>query len=282
MSTTDEYKRELAPLVAALREQGELEALCAYLMAHSNLPGPRGNLELAAAFATLAAEQVLEAPEPLWRCCVRLMGISPIEAPVNDPREFLAFCGTQAIGAIGSVSSEYYHEAIARLRTAASDSRWRIREAVAMGLQHLLAKERERTLAELAAWLQPGAWLAMRAVAAGVAEPALLHDTQTARAALTLHVKIIEQLQTAGAQERTTAAFKTLRQGLGYSVSVVVAALPREGFAYLHQLAGSPDSDVQWILKENLKKARLTRRFPEEVDVLRARMGMSRELKKRT
>jgi hypothetical protein len=276
MSTIEEYKRELAPLFAALREQGEPEELSDYLITHSNLPGPRGNLELAAAFAALAAEQVLEAPEPVWRCCVKLSGVSPAEAPVNDPREFLAFCGTQAIGAIGSVSSEYYHEAIARLHAAATDPRWRIREAVAMGLQCLLAKERERTLAELAAWLQPGAWLAMRAVAAGVAEPALLRDAQTARAALAVHVKIIEQLQTAGAQERTSLAFKSLKQGLGYSVSVVVAALPPEGFAYLHQLAGSLDRDVQWILKENLKKARLTRKFPEEVAAIKARVGINR------
>ena len=51
---------------------------------------------------------------------------------------------------------------------------------------------------------------------------------------------------------------------------MVVAALPPEGFAYLHQLAGSPDRDVQWILKENLKKARLTRNFPEEVAMIKA------------
>jgi len=270
MSTKDEYKRDLGPLFAAVLELGELEGLSTYLLAHSNLPGPRGNLELAAAFAELTAEQVLESPEPMWRCCVQLTGLSVEEAPANDPREFLAFCGTQAIGAIGSVSSNYFHEAMTRLHTAASDSRWRIREAVAMGLQHLLARERERTLAELAAWIQPGAWLAMRAVAAGVAEPPLLRDTQTARAALTLHVTILDQLQTAGAQERTSAAFKTLKQGLGYSLSVVVAALPPEGFAYLHQLAGSSDRDVQWILKENLKKARLTRNFPGEVAMIKA------------
>jgi hypothetical protein len=272
MSKKDAYKRELAPLLAALREPGEFEALSTCLLAHSNLPGPRGNLELAAAFAELTSELVLEAPEPVWRSCVQLMGLSVEEAPVNDPREFLAFCGTQAIGAIGSVSSDHFHEAMTRLHAAASDSRWRIREAVAMGLQHLLARERDRTLAELAAWVQPGAWLAMRAVAAGVAEPPLLRDTQTARAALTLHVKILEQLQMASHQERTSAAFKTLRQGLGYSLSVVVAALPPEGFAYLHQLAGSLDRDVQWILNENLKKARLTRNFPEEVAMIKARV----------
>lgn len=275
MSKIEEYKRALVPLFAALREPGELEALSTYLLAHSNLPGSRGNLELAAAFAELAAELVPDAPEPVWRSCVQLMGLDVEEAPVNDPREFLAFCGTQAIGAIGSVSSNYYHEAVARLHAAASDSRWRIREAVAMGLHHLLARERDRTLAEVAAWVEPGAWLAMRAVAAGVAEPPLLRDAQTARAALTLHITIMEQLQAAGAHERSAAAFKTLRQGLGYSLSVVVAALPPEGFAYLHLLTGSLDRDVQWILRENLKKARLTRRFPEEVTALQARIGIN-------
>lgn len=282
MSRIEEYKRELAPLVAALQEPGEFKELSNYLLAHSNLPGPRGNLELAAAFAAVTAEQFLEAPEPVWRSCVQLMELDVEKAPVNDPREFLAFCGTQAIGAIGSVSTDYYHEAVARLHAAASDPRWRIREAVAMGLHHLLARERDRTLAEVATWVQPGAWLAMRAVAAGVAEPPLLRDAQTARAALTLHVRITDQLQTADPQERSSAAFRTLRQGLGYSLSVVVAALPPEGFACVHQLAGSLDRDVQWILRENLKKTRLTRRFPEEVAAIRIHQGEPAQRKTRT
>ncbi len=31
------------------------------------------------------------------------------------------------------------------------------------------------------------------------------------------------------------------------------------------QLAASQDKDIRWILKENLKKDRLTKNFPDEV-----------------
>ncbi|MFC2113291.1 HEAT repeat domain-containing protein, partial [Bacteroidota bacterium] len=46
--------------------------------------------------------------------------------------EFLAFCGTAGLGElIGGGLNEYLPD----LRKQASDPRWRIREAVAMGLQ---------------------------------------------------------------------------------------------------------------------------------------------------
>ena len=59
--------------------------------------------------------------------------------------------------------------------------------------------------------------------------------------------------------------FETLRKALGYTVSVVVQALPDAGFAWLAQLAGSPDRDVLWIARQNLNKSRLVRESPDQV-----------------
>jgi hypothetical protein len=132
-----------------------------------------------------------------------------------------------------------------------------------MGIQKLVAKQSENTLKRLESWIEKNEWLAMRAVAAGIAEPALLRDEQTARGALELHKKIFAQIFVAG--ERKTAEFRTLRQTLGYSLSVVTCASPIEGFAYMQQIAGSHDADVLWVIKENLKKNRLIRNFPNEV-----------------
>ena len=103
----------------------------------------------------------------------------------------------------------------------------------------------------------------MRAVAAGVAEPALLKDEKTAKSALKLHKQILSKI--VGTRERKSIEFKKLKQGLGYSLSVVVRAVPREGFEYMRQLAEQQDSDILWIVKENLKKNRLLNNFPEEV-----------------
>jgi hypothetical protein len=56
-----------------------------------------------------------------------------------------------------------------------------------------------------------------------------------------------------------------MRKALGYTLSVVVRALPREGFELMTQLLDSQDKDVKWILRENLKKKRLQDNFHSEV-----------------
>ena len=103
----------------------------------------------------------------------------------------------------------------------------------------------------------------MRAIAATVADPSLLENEEMAIWALSLHRKILGQvLET---QDRKSEEFKTMRKALGYTLSVVVRAHPREGFEFMTQLIDTQDDDVKWILKENLKKKRLERNFPGEV-----------------
>jgi len=132
-----------------------------------------------------------------------------------------------------------------------------------MAIQTMIEKQPRKTLQEIAKWIKSGEWLAMRAVAAGVAEPPLLKDKQTAKSALELHKQIFAKI--AVARERKSSEFKALRQGLGYSLSVIVCAVPKEGFEYMRQLAATQNADIRWIVKENLKKNRLLKNFPEEV-----------------
>jgi len=70
-------------------------------------------------------------------------------------------------------------------------------------------------------------------------------------------------------RERKSDEFKTLRQALGYSLSVVICAIPQEGFEYMQQLIGSQDADIFWVIKENLKKNKLVRNFPNEVAAIK-------------
>jgi hypothetical protein len=103
-------------------------------------------------------------------------------------------------------------------------------------------------------WIAEDDWLAMRAVAAGVAEPALLTDKETAYRALKLHKEIFNQIIRVEARE--SEAFKTLKKGWGYTLSVVNSAIPEAGFGYLQQLVGSQDKDIRGVVKVNLKKNR--------------------------
>ena len=115
-----------------------------YLLDHSNLPGPRGNLELAAAVADGATRRSSAAGPAL----------GPDVAPENTPGCFLAFCGVVGLGVVlargaGRGEAPVAWPPIPRcgarlggetpplriLRTLAADPRWRIREAVAMALQ---------------------------------------------------------------------------------------------------------------------------------------------------
>ena len=264
-----EYGKELADLLATYLTRYTDGDLHAYLAARSRLPGPRANLELAAAFAKAVQDQDREW-KALWALCARWTSIPPEEAPTNDAREFPVFCAIRGIGALGAQSSTRAREALAHVRPFARDPRWRVREAVAMAVQDVVEREPGAGLRALEDWIDSEGWLEMRAVAAGLAEPRLLEDAKIARAALDMHQRILRQVRSA--EDRGSEEFRTLRQCLADSISVVVAARPDAGFRWMKKLADSKDPDVVWVVKENLKKGRLVSRFPGWVQRLQAMM----------
>lgn len=216
----------------------------AFLLEASGLPGPRGNIELAQVVAD-------EGDLPRFR---RYLAYTAARAPTNSPYEFLAFCGVLGLGRLLAAGDE---SLLSDLRRCASDPRWRIREAVAMALQRLGDVDMERLLAEMRLWAAEGAPLEQRAAAAALCEPRLLRQPEHARAVLHLLDQITAGVERA--EDRRCDDFLILRQGLGYCWSVAVAALPSEGKALMERWLARPDRDVRWIMKENLKKARLVR-----------------------
>jgi HEAT repeat protein len=227
----------------------EIDNWDAFLLAESNLPGPRANLELVQAAAD-------EGDEVLF---MRYLTYGPDQAPTGSPQEFLPVCG---VVGLGRLAAEGRDDLLPLLRDLASDPRWRIREGVAMALQRMGAAGMERLLAEMEAWIQ-GNRLEQRAAAAALAEPALLGDPQVARRVLEILDRITATLE--GAGDRQSESFRTLRQGLGYCWSVAVAALPEAGKPFIERWCRSTDRDVRWVMRENLKKNRLARMDPEWV-----------------
>ena len=214
-----------------------------YLLAHSGLPGPRGNLELARAVAE-------EGNLARFR---RYAAYDAEQAPVNSPYEFLAFCGVLGLGRL---VAEGDLGLLPELRGHASDPRWRTREAVAMAVQWWAGVDMPAAVREMETWAQ-GSLLERRAAIAGLCEPRLLHDPTSAAAVL----EILDEV-TAGVtaeSERRSEEFRVLRQALGYCWSVAVAAQPDMGKPAMERWLACPDRDVRWILRENLKKKRLLR-----------------------
>jgi len=200
----------------------------------------------------------------MWNLCLTFAQLPADEAPTNDPQEFIAFCGARGLAAVGAVCVSYFEEALSRLFDFSHDPRWRVREAVAMAIQGLIKAGPERTLSTLEDWIQNGDWLAMRAVAAGVAEPRLLKEAAIAKEALEVHRAIVACI--VGSADRRSEEFKAMSKGLGYTFSVITAALLQKGFQVLRKLTASGDRDLLWIVKNNLKKNRLVKHFPDEVD----------------
>ncbi len=231
MSKLDEYRQQLS----------SLSDWTPFLLRHSGLPGPRGNLELAAAFAELA-DAVKVRP---------YLSIPIEDAPENSAKVFLVFC---AITALGKMVARGDSEHIATLRTFACDPRWRVREAVAIALQYIGDSDMKALLAIADHW-RGGNWYEKRAVAAALAEPRLLKQSASTREVLKIFNNITKDI--AGARRPSDESFKVLRQSMGYCWSVAVAALPERGKPLMEKWLGSANADVRWIMKQNLNKNRL-------------------------
>jgi hypothetical protein len=233
-----------------------------YLLEHSGLPGPRGNIELG-----LAAAEVGDAAQ-----LRRWAALDAQAAPTGGAGEFLAFCG---VVGLGRLLAEGDASALDELRTHANDQRWRVREAVAMALQRWGTDDFEALAAAMAAWAH-GSWLERRAAAAALCEPVLLSDPPRVQAVLAVLEQAADGITSAGADERRSDEFKAFRKGLGYCWSVAVAAAPgmgRPAFeAMVARAARSGDRDLRWIARENLRKRRLERLDARWVSALRARL----------
>jgi len=228
-----------------------------FLLRESGLPGPRANLELLQAVAD----------EGTTKQFLAFLEYTPERAPTGVREEFLAACGATGLGErIGRGESELW----SKLRVAASDPRWRVREGVAMGLQRIGDHDMRLLLREIRTWISGGP-LERRAVAAGLCEPRLLRNHEDARTVLGILERLTHSLEKE--RDRRNAEVRTLRQALGYCWSVVIAASPVAGKKRFERLVVSSDPDVRWVVRENVKKQRLEKLDPDWAAAIKKRVA---------
>jgi HEAT repeat protein len=213
---------------ALLKERDREE----YLRTHSNLPGPRGNLELLEAAGDVATREELSH----W---------------TESADEFVAACGAAGLGRFAVDDPKV----VARLKVLASDPRWRVREGVAMALQRIGDADWDALIRITAGWGHDLDLYVRRAAIAGVCEPRLLKNPKHAMQAL---IQVDLTLATVPrVRDRKTESFRVLRQALGYCASVAAAAAPSFGRNRFEEWMGMDDPDVRWIVRSNLRKARM-------------------------
>jgi hypothetical protein len=228
-----------------------------FLLRESGLPGPRANLELVQAVADEAPAELLSR----W-----------IATPLPDDSsesaaEFLVVCGLVGLGRLLAGGDR---KPLRELRLFASSPHWRPREGVAMALQRWGDADVHALFGEMEAWAQGGP-LEQRAAVAALCEPRLLRDGSVARSALALLDGVTTSL--VRREDRRDKGVRVLRQALGYCWSVAVVACPAAGKPALERWLETRDRDVQWVVRENLKKARLQRMDAEWVDRCAARLA---------
>ena len=175
-----------------------------YLKKHSGLPGARANLALVEAVGDEADA------DRLWQMSA-------------SGDEFLALCGTAGLGKVALMEPA---TVMTWLNELASDPRWRVREGVAIALQHLGRYSMPRLLAEMEKWATEGPYQ-QRAAAAGLCEPSLLKEPEHVARVLKVLDRITKSL--AATSARKGEDFRVLRQALASSWSVAAAALPESG-----------------------------------------------------
>ena len=190
--------------------------------------------------------------------------IGAADAPYGTSREFLPVVGVAGMGRLlieAGADTGARDALLARLRAHATDPRWRVREAVAIGLQRWGAEHMPELLDVMEPWATGPDRLVQRAVVAALCEPALLRGQLTVARVVTILDGVTRSMVSAA--DRRSDPFRVLRQALGYGWSVAVAADAVPGWAVFDRWASSDDPDIAWIVRENLGKRRMPRRPPE-------------------
>lgn len=204
-----------------------------FLTARSGLPGPRANLTLVDAVARIADPPA-------------------IDALLRDGGEYPMMCAAAAIARHAAAPAS-----AAQARTLATDEQWRVREGVVIGLQ-LLGDESPDALIEIVhAWADDPDLYVQRVATAAICEPRLLRTRAAAATAIDICRRATQHLTGLPRERRAEPAARNLRQALGYCWSIAVAADPIPGLAAFRELS-TDDPDVAWIVKENLRKKRLS------------------------
>ncbi len=223
-----QYRAELAALPP--------DAIADYLIRRSGLPGPRANLTL----LDIAGDLL---PEPLiWQF-------------LEEPDEYLACCGTVALGRL-ILTADDRPALIDRLRRAAADDRWRVRESAAIAVQRIGDVDAGLLRMLVATWVSDPDPMVVRAGIAAICEPRLLRDPLTAEAALRACEAATERLAAIPAPERRAEATRVLRKGMAYCWSVAVAASPESGLPRFFAI-DTGDADLAWVVQQNLIKQRM-------------------------
>lgn len=252
--------------VFPLLENNDFDNLERYILTHSNLPGKMANLTLISLIADImdANPSIAESWFPTLRTWF------DAKADGNNAETILLLTALESFGAIYHHSTKEQHfEITAQLKNSLNNERWRVREIVTESYKRIGLSSYEELITQFEVILSEKITpLEMRGLLATVAHPELLHSEQQlifSQKIMTLAFNFYMDLDLT---KFTKEDKLVLKKGLSFAPSVIVSKNPKEGFLFFDTLVTTQDKDITRIVKENLKKKRLSNVYPDEVESL--------------
>lgn len=234
----------------------------AYLIKNSKLPGRSCNSELAIEFADVMTEV---ADQTSW--LVKLATMDEFEAPMNNPKEFLPYAATVALGGLYTLKDADVQEQIFEIiRINSHSPRSRTRTAASLALSRIGCGDFDIFIALLEDWLQTASLSDWKTIASSLVHEELYQEESDVRLEATFDIlrRVFAAYSKLTSDGKKTSEGKTLSTTLGVVPSMLTVINPRMGFRFLKNIADTEDIAVKKIVAANIRKSRLAKKYREE------------------
>jgi hypothetical protein len=245
----------------------DTRALRDLLARGSGLPGPRINQALVDAFAEESRSRGAAAD----RLLVELASLDAFVAPGATPLEMLPVCGVAGAAARAAQDDAALERGLALLHDRADDLRFRVRDAVALGLARIGARRGAALADAVASWMD--GFFHAAAVVRALADPAWLAALPKPEAAV---ARLDEAFELAHGAQRSAARYpghKALVEALSASPRTLAERFGVPVFDLLERWAQVKDPVLREVVEKNLGGARLAGRHAAEVARVRAALA---------
>lgn len=266
MTKRQDYYDDVFPML----ENNDFDNLEQYILTRSNLPGRMANLTL----ISLVADIMDAHPSIAKSWLPTLKTWFDTKADGDNAETILLLTALESFGAIYHHSTKEQHlEITAQLKNSLNDDRWRVREIVTESYKRIGLSSYDELISQFEAILaERRTPLEMRGMLATVAHPELLHTEQQQIFSQKIMILAFNFYMDLDLTKFTKEDKLVLKKGLSFAPSVIVSKNPKEGFLFFDTLIAKQDKDITRIVKENLKKKRLSNIYPDEVESLLERI----------
>jgi hypothetical protein len=269
MKTAEGLRNEA--ITAALDEavKGRVDRLYKLLALASGLPGPRMNLAVALGFANECALRGKLAD----KLVDRMAALTAEEAPGASELEFLPVCGVLALATRASRDAKMRGKVLTYLHDTAEDTRFRVRDAVAVALARVGAMAGDEVVTEVQPWMD--GFFQAAAVVRALGEPLWLTTIDDGPA-------VIERLDEAFLLARDAPrsatrwpGWKALVEELAKTPAGIATRFGVPVFDMLVRWAGPEMPELREVVAKNLKDKKIGGRFHGEVQRVHTALGAS-------